>query len=68
VPFLAEEASSLQARRGFNAIDFGVFHPRGKLGAALKFVRDIMHTDDAVPLIRRGAPMSEAIVEMTSMR
>jgi arabinose-5-phosphate isomerase len=59
-------AIALLESRGFTAIDFGVFHPRGKLGAALKFVRDIMHTGDAVPLIRRGAPMSEAIVEMTA--
>ena len=59
-------AIALLESRGFTAIDFGVFHPRGKLGAALKFVRDLMHTDEAVPLIRRGAPMSEAIVEMTA--
>jgi arabinose-5-phosphate isomerase len=59
-------AIALLESRGFTAIDFGVFHPRGKLGAALKFVRDLMHTDAAVPLIRRGAPMSEAIVEMTA--
>ena len=36
-------AIALLESRGFSAIDFGVFHPRGKLGAALKFVRDIMH-------------------------
>jgi arabinose-5-phosphate isomerase len=59
-------AIALLESRGFTAVDFGVFHPRGKLGAALKFVRDIMHTDAAMPLIRRGAPMSEAIVEMTA--
>jgi arabinose-5-phosphate isomerase len=59
-------AIALLESRGFTAIDFGIFHPRGKLGAALKFVRDIMHTGEAVPLIRRGAPMSEAIVEMTA--
>jgi arabinose-5-phosphate isomerase len=59
-------AIALLESRGFTAIDFGVFHPRGKLGAALKFVRDIMHTGAAVPLIKRGAPMSEAIMEMTA--
>jgi arabinose-5-phosphate isomerase len=32
----------------------------------LKFVRDVMHEGKAMPQIRRGAPMSEAIVEMTS--
>jgi arabinose-5-phosphate isomerase len=58
-------AIALLESRGFTAIDFGVFHPRGKLGAALKFVRDLMHPGDAVPLIKRGSPMSEAIVEMS---
>ena len=59
-------AIALLESRGFTAIDFGVFHPRGKLGAALKFVRDIMHPGTAVPLIGQGAPMSEAIVEMSA--
>jgi len=59
-------AIALLESRGFTAIDFGVFHPRGKLGAALKFVRDVMHPGDSVPLIGRGSPMSEAIVEMSS--
>ncbi|HEY2244832.1 MAG TPA: KpsF/GutQ family sugar-phosphate isomerase [Xanthobacteraceae bacterium] len=59
-------AIALLESRGFTAIDFGVFHPRGRLGAALKFVRDVMHPGAAVPLIPRGAPMSEAIVEMSA--
>ncbi len=59
-------AIALLESRGFTAVDFGVFHPRGKLGAALKFVRDVMHPGRAVPLIDRGAPMSEAIVEMSA--
>jgi arabinose-5-phosphate isomerase len=59
-------AIALLESRGFTAVDFGVFHPRGQLGAALKFIRDIMHEGPAVPLIMRGAPMSEAIVEMSA--
>jgi arabinose-5-phosphate isomerase len=58
-------AIALLESRGFTAIDFGVFHPRGRLGAALKFVRDLMHPGAAVPLIKRGSPMSDAIVEMS---
>jgi arabinose-5-phosphate isomerase len=58
-------AIALLESKGFSAMDFGVFHPRGRLGAALKFVHDIMHSGQAVPLIKRGALMSEAIVEMT---
>jgi arabinose-5-phosphate isomerase len=59
-------AIALLESRGFTAIDFGVFHPRGKLGAALKYIRDVMHPGPAVPLIGRGALMSEAIVEMSA--
>ena len=43
-------AIALLESRGFTAIDFGVFHPRGKLGAALKFVGEVMH-----PRRRRAA-------------
>jgi arabinose-5-phosphate isomerase len=59
-------AIALLESRGFTALDFGVFHPRGTLGAALKFVRDLMHTGDALPLIGRGTPMADAIVEMSA--
>ena len=59
-------AIALLESRGFTAIDFGVFHPRGKLGAALKCVRDLMHPPPAVPLIGRGALMADAIVEMSA--
>ena len=59
-------AIALLESRGFTAVDFGVFHPGGKLGAALKFIRDVMHPGSAVPLIARGARMSEAIVEMSA--
>jgi arabinose-5-phosphate isomerase len=59
-------AIALLESRGFTAVDFGVFHPRGQLGSALKFVRDVMHPGDAIPLIARAAPMSEAIVEMSA--
>jgi arabinose-5-phosphate isomerase len=59
-------AIALLESRGFTAIDFGVFHPRGRLGSALKFIRDVMHPGAAVPLIVQGALMSEAIVEMSA--
>jgi arabinose-5-phosphate isomerase len=52
--------------RGFTRKDFSVLHPGGKLGAMLKFVRDLMHTGEAVPLKPLGTKMSEALVEMSS--
>ena len=52
--------------RGFTSVDFSVLHPGGKLGALLKYTRDLMHTGDAVPLKPLGTKMSDALVEMTS--
>jgi len=59
-------AIALLESRGFTALDFGLLHPGGKLGALLKFVRDFMHTDNAVPLKPLGTRMSDAILEMTT--
>lgn len=52
--------------RGFTSVDFSVLHPGGKLGAMLKYTRDLMHGGDEVPLKPIGTVMSEAMVEMTS--
>jgi arabinose-5-phosphate isomerase len=59
-------AIALLESRGFTAVDFRNLHPGGRLGAALKFVRDLMHRGDAVPLVRLGVPMSAALVEMSA--
>jgi arabinose-5-phosphate isomerase len=59
-------AIALLERRGFTALDFRVFHPGGRLGAMLKFVRDIMHHGEEMPLVPIGTPMSEAIAVMTA--
>jgi arabinose-5-phosphate isomerase len=59
-------AIALLEGRGFTSVDFSVLHPGGKLGAMLKYTRDLMHTGDAVPLRPLGTPMSDALVEMTS--
>jgi arabinose-5-phosphate isomerase len=59
-------AIALLESKGFTARDFGVFHPGGKLGAKLAYVREIMHTGDRVPRIKIGAKMADAIVEMSS--
>src|SRR3954468_21360742 len=59
-------AIALLEGRGFTRKDFGVLHPGGKLGAMLKFVRDLMHSGEAVPLKPLGTKMSDALVEMSS--
>jgi arabinose-5-phosphate isomerase len=59
-------AVALLESRGFTAIDFGKFHPGGRLGAMLKLVRDIMHTGAEIPLAPLGTRMADAIREMTA--
>ena len=59
-------AIALLEGRGFTSVDFSVLHPGGKLGAMLKYTRDLMHSGDAVPLKPLGTKMSDALVEMTS--
>ena len=61
-------AVALLESRGFTALEFGIFHPGGRLGTRLKFVRDVMHKGDAMPLAALGARMSDAIVEMSAKR
>ena len=39
-------AIALLESRGFTPVDFGLLHPGGRLGALLKFTRDIMHSGD----------------------
>jgi arabinose-5-phosphate isomerase len=58
-------AIALLESKGFTAGDFKVFHPGGRLGARLKFVGDLMHKDDRLPIAPMRMPMAEAIVVMT---
>ena len=59
-------AIALLESRGFTALDFGALHPGGRLGAALKSVRDLMHSGAKIPLAPIGSAMSDALVEMTA--
>jgi arabinose-5-phosphate isomerase len=59
-------AVALLESRGFTALKFAELHPGGKLGAMLKFVRDVMRAGDDVPLVCIGSRMSDALVVMTT--
>jgi arabinose-5-phosphate isomerase len=59
-------AVALLEAKGFTAHDFKVFHPGGSLGAKLKFVADVMHTGDRLPLALETESMSQALVTMTA--
>ncbi|MGB5838614.1 MAG: KpsF/GutQ family sugar-phosphate isomerase [Albidovulum sp.] len=58
-------AVALMEHRHFTPDHFRTFHPGGKLGAMLLKVADLMHSDEAMPLIPRGTPMSEALLVMS---
>jgi len=59
-------AVALMDRRGFTAEHFGTFHPRGRLGARLAKVADLMHAD--MPLARIGTRMADVLIGMTEKR
>src|SRR6476469_8650018 len=59
-------AIALLEGRGFTSENFSVLHPGGKLGALLKYTRDLMHSGDGVPLKPLGTKLSDALVEMPS--
>jgi len=61
-------AIALLEGKGFTALDFGVFHPGGKLGAKLMLVRDVMHKGERIPRVSIEAKMSAAVVEISSKR
>lgn len=59
-------AMALMHARGFTLENFKCFHPGGALGKKLMKVKDIMHTGDALPLVKPNTPMSEVLLVMTS--
>jgi arabinose-5-phosphate isomerase len=61
-------AVALLEQRGFTAQDFRVYHPGGKLGAMLKSVGDLMHSQSDLPLVTLNTPMLEALLIMTAKR
>ncbi len=58
-------AVALMEHRQFQPEDFRNFHPGGKLGAQLSRVRDLMHVEDALPLVSDAAPMGDTLLEIS---
>ncbi|RCL01507.1 MAG: arabinose-5-phosphate isomerase [Candidatus Tokpelaia sp. JSC085] len=54
-------AIALLDARHFSASDFKVYHPGGSLGASLRYVGDIMHHGESLPIVRIGTLMPEAM-------
>ncbi|RMD84498.1 MAG: KpsF/GutQ family sugar-phosphate isomerase [Candidatus Dadabacteria bacterium] len=58
-------AVAVLERRGFSERDFALLHPGGALGRKLLRVRDVMHTQPAVPVITPDRTAREALEVMT---
>ena len=58
-------AIALMEIRDFTPENFRDFHPGGKLGARLSKVRDLMHKDDALPLVGLHTPMSDTLLTIS---
>jgi arabinose-5-phosphate isomerase len=61
-------AVALLEARGFTAVDFKTFHPGGKLGASLTHVGEVMHVGDAVPTVRVGTSVPDAVMTLSLKR
>jgi arabinose-5-phosphate isomerase len=59
-------AVALLDARGFSADDFARSHPGGSLGRKLlTHVSDVMRTGEAVPMVRLGATLADAVLEIS---
>lgn len=62
-------AVALLDQRGFKEEDFACFHPGGALGKKLLLrVRDLMHTGDAVPIVKETTLIKDAVYEISSKK
>jgi arabinose-5-phosphate isomerase len=59
-------AVALLEARGFQIEDFALSHPGGSLGRRLLvLVRDLMHTGDALPVVRQDVLLRDALLEIS---
>jgi arabinose-5-phosphate isomerase len=56
---------AIMEHRAFTPDNFRDFHPGGKLGAQLSRVGDLMHKNDAVPLVGEKTPMSDTLLTIS---
>ncbi|PSJ60871.1 KpsF/GutQ family sugar-phosphate isomerase [Pseudaminobacter soli (ex Li et al. 2025)] len=61
-------AVALLEARGFTPEHFRTFHPGGKLGANLMRVGEIMHSGEAMPVVKLGTDLPSAITELSRKR
>lgn len=60
-------AVAMLKSRNFTEEDFARSHPGGQLGRRLLlYVKDIMHSDDRLPIVSEDASLRDALLEMSS--
>ena len=58
-------AIALLELKGFKSINFKNIHPGGNLGKDLKYITELMHTKQAMPISKKDEKMSKALIIMT---
>ncbi len=59
-------AMALLEAKGFTREEFAFSHPGGRLGRRLLLkVKDVMHSDAAIPMVAPGTVLSDALLEIT---
>ncbi len=59
-------AVALLEKRGFSVEDFAKSHPGGSLGKKLLLlVKDIMHTDEKIPVVLQDNKLAQGLIEMS---
>ncbi len=58
-------AMTVMELKGFSKLDFGVFHPGGKLGSQFIKVANLMAKNDALPIVSEDTLISDAIIIMS---
>lgn len=62
-------AVAILTKKDFKEEDFANYHPRGSIGKRLLIkVKDLMHTEDSVPVISPLVNMTQAVIEISSKR
>jgi arabinose-5-phosphate isomerase len=61
-------AMTVMRQKGFTRTDFGRLHPGGSLGARLKPVTRLMHSEDQLPLVNQQTNMHDTVLEMSAKR
>ncbi len=62
---LGDAIAVARYKEDFSPLDFGEFHPGGKLGSKLAKVSHVMHTGKSIPTVKKTQTVHTAILEMT---